>query len=59
MHRKIQKMEWFLGKNRSKLLQIAQKMFGSRDSKEDLLANKMVWTTMAALQALVTFNSAH
>lgn len=32
MHRKMQKMDGFAGKNRSKLLEIALKMFDSKDS---------------------------
>lgn len=47
MHRKIQKMDGFAGKNRSELLEIALKMSDSKDSKV-LLIKKMGCPTVAA-----------
>lgn len=58
MRTKIQKMDVFTGKNRSALLEISQKVFDDRDSKEDLV-NKMGCATMAALQAAAAVSSAH
>lgn len=56
--RKIQKMDGFSEKNRSELLEIAQKVIDSRDSKEDLI-QKMRHTIIVALQAPATLNSVH
>lgn len=45
--RKIQKIDGFARNNRSELLEIVQKVFDGKDSKEDVLAEKMEQATMA------------
>ena len=48
-------MDVFAGKNRSELLEIAQKVFDDRDSKD--LIKQMGCTNMTVLQAPATLNS--
>lgn len=52
-------MDGFVGKHRSELLEIAQKVFDGRDRKEDLLIRKMGHATVAVPQVPATLNSAH
>lgn len=53
-------MNGFAAKSGSELLEKAQKRFSNRESKEaHLIKDLMVYATVAALQALGIFNSAH
>ncbi|KAM5194908.1 uncharacterized protein RBU33_016289 [Hipposideros larvatus] len=51
IRKKLQKLEGFQGKNRSELLNIAQKVFDNRDSPEEAIAKRLGKVTIAALAA--------
>lgn len=52
-------MDSFAGRNKSELLEIVQKVFDNRDSREDLLAKNLGQAIMAVLQAQVIFHPIH
>uniref|UniRef100_UPI001A9F41EF uncharacterized protein LOC120883926 n=1 Tax=Ictidomys tridecemlineatus TaxID=43179 RepID=UPI001A9F41EF len=57
IRKKIQKIDGFAGKNRSELLELAQKVFENRESQDDLLIRKVNRATVAALRSPEVFNS--